>query len=131
MTDPLKIVIVEDDALIAMDLAELLMGMGHDVCFIACTEAQAVSAGLRCKPDLMIVDWALAQGSGIAAMAQILEHLYVPHLYVTGDPHNTLQLVPGAVVLSKPFTLQELTVGMGKALLGPGKSSSDHARQIA
>ena len=131
MTDPLKIVIVEDDALIAMDLAELLMGMGHDVCSIACTEAQAVAAGLRCKPDLMIVDGALAEGSGIAAMAQILEHFCVPHLYVTGDPHHPLELVPGAVVLGRPFTVQDLAVGMARALLGPGSTSPNHARQIA
>ena len=128
--DSLKVVIVEDNAIIAMDFAELLMGMGHDVCAIACTEDQAVAAGLRWEPDLMIVDGALAEGSGVAAMAQILEYFYVSHLYVTGDPHQTLQLVPGAVVLSKPFTLQELTVGIDKALRGPGNSTPNHARQI-
>jgi DNA-binding response OmpR family regulator len=122
---PLRIVIAEDDALIAMDMAELLMGLGHDVCAIACTEAQAVDAGLRCEPDLMIVDGALADGSGVSAMAQVLKHRSVPYLYVTGDTHHTLQLAPDAVVVGKPFNLQELTVGMGKALQGLGNHTTD------
>ena len=39
MTVGRRIVIVEDDVLIAMDLADLLIAMGHDVCAIATTEA--------------------------------------------------------------------------------------------
>jgi len=115
MTEPLKIVIVEDDALIAMDMAELLMELGHEICVIACTEAQAVAAGLRFKPDLMIVDGNLAEGSGVAAMAQIQEHIVIPHLYITGDPQQILQKAPGAVVLTKPFTMHRLADGIARA----------------
>jgi CheY-like chemotaxis protein len=40
---PLRILIVDDDALIAMFLAELLEGMGHRVCASVATEAEAVA----------------------------------------------------------------------------------------
>ena len=38
----LRVLVIEDDALIAMLLSELLAGMGHDVCATAATEAEAV-----------------------------------------------------------------------------------------
>src|ERR1700719_4544619 len=52
----LRVLVIEDDALIAMLLSELLAGMGHDVCATAATEADAVTAATRHRPDLMIVD---------------------------------------------------------------------------
>jgi len=46
----LRILVVEDDILISMLLAEVLIGMGHEVCAIATTKADAVAAADRCKP---------------------------------------------------------------------------------
>ena len=58
----LRVLVIEDDALIAMLLSELLAGMGHDVCATAATEAEAVIAAARYRPDLMIVDAGLGRG---------------------------------------------------------------------
>lgn len=115
MTPERRIVIVEDDALVAMDLADLLIAMGHDVCGIASTEADAVAAAIRWVPNLMIVDSNLAEGSGVAAMRQILARGFVPHLYVTGDPVRLLQLAQDAVVIAKPFNMLALANGIAKA----------------
>jgi DNA-binding response OmpR family regulator len=115
MSDSLRIVIVEDDGLIAMDLAELLNGMGHDVCAIASNEAKAEAAAAQFHPDLMIVDGALRGGSGVAAMQRILESGDIAHFYVTGNPWAVLELVPGAIVVTKPYTLRELQRGMTSA----------------
>lgn len=117
----LKIVIVEDDAMIAMYLEELLQLAGHEVCAIAFSEAEAVAAALHHRPDLMIVDGSLGQGSGVTAMAAILNHLPVPHLYVTGDPRHILAQAPGAVVLTKPFSLQGLAQGIERVLRVPDR----------
>ena len=46
----LRILVVEDDALIGMLLAEVLVGMGHEVCAIEANEADAVAAAARCRP---------------------------------------------------------------------------------
>ena len=116
MTATLRIVIAEDDALIAMYLEELLQLDGHEVCAIAFSEAEAVAAALRHNPDLMIVDGSLGQGSGVTAMAAILDHQPMPHLFVTGDPRNILAQAPGAVVLTKPFSLQSLAQGIDRVL---------------
>lgn len=101
--------------MIAMDLADLLIAMGHDVCHIASTETDAVAAALRLAPDLLIVDGNLAEGSGVSAMRRILAHGFVSHFYISGDPIQLLKAVPDAVVLAKPFTMHALTNGMAKA----------------
>lgn len=105
---PLQILLVEDDAVIAMSLADLLSGLGHTVCAFAETEAEAVAAAVRCRPDLMIVDANLYESSGISAVAQILLGGFVPHIFMTGDPYQVQELAPGVVILRKPFKLHEL-----------------------
>lgn len=118
VTEGLGIVIVEDDALIAMDLADLLIGMGHDVRAIAQTESEAVAAALRCQPDLMIVDGQLAEGSGMEAMRQIQATGHVAHFYITGDPLRIAGLSADVVVVAKPFTLNDLASGIARARRG-------------
>lgn len=131
MTQGLRIVIVEDDALIAMDLADLLIGMGHDVCAIACTEVEAVAAAIRCEPNLMIVDGKLAEGSGVSAMRQILARGFIPHLYITGDPLQILGLAQDAVVIAKPFNMQGLANGIAKARLASSSPTTDRRQETA
>ena len=115
MSAALRIVIVEDDCLIAMDLAELLAEEGHDVCSIAATEVEAVAAAARCAPDMMIVDAHLCEGSGISAMRQVLSQGPMPHVFVSGDRDGILALMPGAVVIEKPFTMQVLLRALAEA----------------
>jgi CheY-like chemotaxis protein len=61
---PLRVLVVEDDAIIAELFEELLGLMGHQVCASAATEAEAIDAAARCNPDLIIVDERLGKGSG-------------------------------------------------------------------
>ncbi|MGY2736893.1 response regulator [Sphingomonas sp. UYP23] len=112
MTVGRRIVIVEDDVLIAMDLADLLIAMGHEVCAIVSSESEAVAAATRWKPNLMIVDANLSEGSGVSAMREILARGFVAHLYITGDPVQLLKVVPDAVVVAKPFNMRGLATGM-------------------
>ena len=120
MIEGLRIVIVEDDALIAMDLADLLIEMGHDVRAIAQTQSGAVAAAMRCQPDLMIVDGQLSEGSGTGAMRQILANGFVAHFYITGDPLRLTGLASDAVVVAKPFTLYDLASGIARARRNAG-----------
>ena len=62
----LRVLVVEDDCMIGMLLAEMLEAMGHDPCAIEATEADAVTAVARYRPDLMIVDAWLGDGSGLS-----------------------------------------------------------------
>ena len=112
----LRVLVVEDDALIATLLSELLAGMGHDVCATAATEARAVAAAARDRPDLIIVDAALARGSGISAVEEILRAGPVAHLFVSGDPGTVQALRPSAVVVRKPFREADLVRAITTAL---------------
>src|SRR5580693_6118058 len=99
----LRVLVIEDDALISMLLAELLAGMGHDVCATAATESDAVTAATRHRPDLIIVDAALGRGSGISAVDEILRAGPLAHVFVSGDPNKVRELRPRALVVRKPF----------------------------
>src|SRR4029077_18349235 len=103
-----RVLVVEDDALIAMLLAELLAGMGHDVCASAATEAEAVIAATRYGPDLMIVDAGLGRGSGVAAVEEILRTGPLAQVFISGDAERVRLRKPGAVVVRKPFREAEL-----------------------
>jgi CheY-like chemotaxis protein len=102
----LRILLVEDDAVVGLLLAELLVGIGHDVCRIATTENEAILAATRERPDLMLVDAQLRQGSGIAAMKAILRRGPMPHVFMTGN--SRLTMPANALVLRKPFGLTDL-----------------------
>src|ERR1700681_4808648 len=104
----LRVLVIEDDALIAVLLAELLAGMGHDVCATAATEAEAVIAATRHRPDLMIVDAGLGRGSGVSAVEEILRAGPVAHLFISGDAGRVHTRKPDAVVVRKPFREAEL-----------------------
>jgi two-component system, response regulator PdtaR len=112
----LRVLVVEDDALIAMLLADMCAGMGHDVCALAATEADAVAAAVRCRPDLMIVDERLRDGSGVSAVNQILRTGFVPHVFIGGDTSAVQALRPGAVALQKPFIESDLVRAIQCAL---------------
>ncbi len=115
----LRILVVEDDALIGMLLAEVLEGMGHGVCAIETNEADAVTAAARCRPDLMIVDARLGDESGIAAVDKILGTGAIPHVFISGDPASVRLLRPDAVVGQKPFREQDLALAMRQVIGAP------------
>jgi CheY-like chemotaxis protein len=112
----LRVLVVEDEPLIGMLLAETLAMMGHEVCGVETTEATAVAAALRHRPDLMIVDARLRGGCGVSAVEAILRTTFVPHLFVSGDAARVQALRPDAVVMQKPFFEPELTRAMQHAL---------------
>ena len=111
----LRVLVVEDDALLGMYLAEMLIGMGYDICAVVGTEADAVTAAVQHGPALMIVDARLREGSGIAAVAEILRSWPIPHVFVSGDVAGVQAQMPGAVVLRKPFRESELAAAIQRA----------------
>ena len=111
---PCRVLLVEDDAMIGPLLAETLTGLGYEVCGIEATEAGAVAAAARHRPDLMIVDVNLASGTGTAAMDRITRAAPVPHLFMSAHPRQAA--APGAVLLIKPFREADLVRAIGCAL---------------
>lgn len=122
----LRVLVVEDDAMIGALLAEMLAGMGYD-CTIEATEADAVAAAIRCRPHLMIVDVLLGEGSGVAAVEEILRAGPVPHVFVSGDSSWVRALRPRASVLQKPFHEAELTRAIQRAEAMAGEKQEKSA----
>jgi CheY-like chemotaxis protein len=118
---PLRILVVDDDAVIGLLLAEMLEGMGHQICAVEVSEADTVSATTRCRPDMMIVDVQLGEGNGIAAVQRILCDRPVPHVFVSGNPACIRGL--GSVALQKPFREGDLAHAMELALAQMRKPS--------
>ena len=88
----LKVMIAEDDLLMADMLEDVLVQNGYEVCGIARTVEEGVELGDRCKPDLAILDIRLAEGGlgmDIAARMQSTDGLGI--LYASG---NSSQMRP-------------------------------------
>jgi CheY-like chemotaxis protein len=112
----LRILVVENDTIIGILLGELLKEMGHDVCAIESTEADAVAAALRCRPDLMIIDVRLGDGSGISAVEEILRTGPVPYVFVSDDISSVQALRPGEVIIRKPYREPDLAQAIRRAI---------------
>lgn len=121
----LRIMVVEDEAVIALLLAEVLEGMGHEVCAIEATKAGAVTSAVECRPDLMIVDARLDDGSGVAAVDEILRIWLVPHVFVSADISRVRALRPDAVMIQKPYRESDLASAIQRAL-SAGKPAASY-----
>lgn len=116
----LRILVVEDDAVIQMLLCETLVAMGHEVCATAAAEWEAVAAAERTRPDLLIVDHHLGEGSGRAAVREILRKRAVPHIFVSGDNAVAVGASRLTVTLQKPYQEHELKRAIAAAMEGSG-----------
>ncbi len=116
-----RVLVVEDNAFIGMLYADLLEAMGHTVCTIESTEMEAVAAAALYKPDLMIVDVALREGTGLSAVEEILRTGFVPHVFVSGDAASVRAERPGAIVMQKPFLDPDLARAIQRALTTASK----------
>lgn len=114
-----SVLIIEDEFLIAMDLARIVEEMGHQVCGTAAGTAEAVDLAKRTNPTLLLADIRLdGEDSGISAVQQIRRRTRTPVVYVTGYPEKvvTEDEADPALVVSKPFEPEVLKAAMGQAL---------------
>lgn len=115
----LRILIVEDDVLIGQLVGEMLEEMGHTICAIETSEANAVRAAAQYHPDLMIVDARLGNGSGIAAVDTVLKTGFVAHLFISGNIAKVRAQRPDAILLEKPFHEPQLMIAIDQAMAAP------------
>ena len=119
----LRVLVIEDEVVIGMLLARVLVGMGHQVISVEGTEQGAVTAAARVRPDLILVDERLRAGSGHAALERILRGGFIPHVWMSGDPLRRTNLAPGVAVLQKPFTEQALGLAIAQVVQPDGSVS--------
>lgn len=105
MTDhPARILIVEDEAVVAMELKFILQDLGHTVVASVATSAEALAAAEAHRPDLALVDIHLSDGpTGIEVGASLAKRGDTGVLFMTANPEMLGQGLAGVVgVLSKP-----------------------------
>ncbi|MEH3159557.1 MAG: response regulator [Sphingomonas taxi] len=108
MTDPalpasLKLLVVEDEALVAMLVEDALTLHGHRVIGVADTLASALDAADRERPDLALCDVKLALGDNGVAVAEALAARDIPSIFLSGNcpPHVANRRILGCI--AKPF----------------------------
>ena len=115
-----KVLIIEDEPIISLDLQSIVKEMGHDVVATATTRDEAVRAARRTGPGLVLADIKLADGSsGIDAVRQILSELEVPIVFITAYPERLLtgERPEPTFLVTKPFVPETVRVAVSQALL--------------
>jgi DNA-binding response OmpR family regulator len=108
-----KVLIAEDDLMIADMAEEVLIAHGYEVCGIARTVAEAVALGLCHKPDFALIDLRLADGELGTEIAAQLEELNLGILYATGNMAQVvLTAANGHACLAKPYRGTDLVRGL-------------------
>lgn len=112
-TTALKVLVVEDNIFIALDLEGQLDEMGHAVIGIAATATKAIEMSRESTPDLAIVDLQLADGSrGQDAALVLRAEMDVPSIIMSGSLHQVTDEERAAIrplaMLSKPLLSGEL-----------------------
>ncbi len=115
-----RVVIAEDEALIRMDLAEMLADEGYDVVGQAADGQQAVELAERERPDLVILDVQMPVLDGIAAAERIAAQRIAPVVMLTAFSQRDLverARDAGAMAyLVKPFSQSDLAPAIEMAV---------------
>ncbi|MCX7566578.1 response regulator [Sulfitobacter sp. F26169L] len=115
-----SVMIIEDEAIIAMDIESIVADMGHRVTGIARTRDEAVSLGRADVPDLILADIQLADNSsGIDAVNDLLTELgQRPVIFITAFPERLLtgDKPEPAFLISKPYTEDQVISAVSQAM---------------
>ncbi len=119
--NPRRIMIVEDEAIVATDLEGVLEDLNYEVCNISSSGEVAVENALKLLPDLILMDIKLSGPmDGIEAAEKILQTRELPIVYLTAHADDltlerALKTLPYGYIL-KPFEEIELRVALKLAL---------------
>lgn len=113
------VLIIADEPIISMDIAEIVRELGHGVVGSAVTRAEAVEMARARHPGLVLADIQLADGSsGIDAVNDILGFASVPVVFVTAFPERLLtgERPEPTFLVTKPFQRMALRAAISQAL---------------
>ncbi len=116
-----RVLIVEDENIVALDLKNRLQGIGYDVVGVAPSGEQAIQVAFDTRPDLLLMDIRLkGEMDGIEAAKVIVEQLQVPVVYLTAyadsQTFERAKLTEPYGYILKPFDELELKTTLSMAL---------------
>ncbi|WP_298429649.1 response regulator [uncultured Jannaschia sp.] len=115
-----RVMIIEDESIIAMDLESLVGEMGHRITGIARTHREAVDLAGKEMPDLILADIQLADNSsGIDAVNEVMSDLgKCPVIFITAFPERLLsgERKEPAFMIAKPYTQEQVRSAVSQAM---------------
>ena len=115
-----RVMVIEDEAIIALDLQSIVAEMGHKITGVAATHSSAVDLFAKERPDLILSDIQLADGSsGIDAVNDILKTAGdIPVIFITAFPERLLtgERPEPAFVITKPYSEEQVRSAVSQAM---------------
>ena len=102
-----RLLVVEDELLVALDIETILSDAGMDVLGPASSAAEALELIAATPPDAALLDANLS-GEPITAVAKALSERNIPFAYVTGYGRESLPTGYPAPIVTKPFDADQL-----------------------
>ncbi|PZX18901.1 CheY-like chemotaxis protein [Palleronia aestuarii] len=115
-----KVMIIEDEAIIAMDIHSIVSELGHKITGIARTRTAAVELGAKDRPDLILADIQLADNSsGVDAVNDLLQQFgEIPVIFITAFPERLLtgERPEPAFLIAKPYSEEQVRSAVSQAM---------------
>lgn len=114
-----RVLIIEDEPIIAMDIETIVRDLGHEVTGVAVTRDEAVAEAAANPPTLVLSDIQLADNSsGIDAVQEILSDHKVPVIFITAFPERLLtgDRPEPTFLITKPFQQATVKAAISQAL---------------
>ena len=113
MKMPLRILLVEDEVIIALDMQYKLEQSGYGVCKHEVCGEDAIATAREMNPDLVLMDIRLSGDcDGIEAALSIKKYINCPVVFITGYDNTSVRKrvkqIPASYYLNKPFKIEEL-----------------------
>ena len=129
-----KILVVEDESLVAADLRMSLSRLGYEISGIADTGLKALQIANDMRPDLVLMDIRLRGAmNGITAASRIRENCHIPVVFVTANTSDDVVAEARAACpygfLTKPFRIEELNATIRIALEQHGRTRDLFAKR--
>lgn len=125
-----RVLIIEDEPIIAMDIETIVRDLGHEVTGVAVTRDEAVALAMEDRPGLVLADIQLADdSSGIDAVKDILAEFQVPVIFITAFPERLLtgERPEPTFLITKPFQRSTVKAAISQALFFDQSTVPAHA----
>jgi DNA-binding response OmpR family regulator len=112
--DHARVLIVEDDFLIALDVEHALEAAGYEVCGTAASEVEALQIAERLRPDMAVVDISLSPGDGRVVAKALCGSYATKVLFATGQCDEVATMTSSGAVacLPKPYHADDVPIAL-------------------
>ena len=122
-----RVLVVEDEGLIALSIEDALIDAGFDVCAVTGTEAAAIQAGLSARPEFAVVDVRLAPGDGRRVARILSADCGVIVIMASAENPAGLHGLGAWLAVTKPFDPRAIPVAL---MMAQARARGDEAEPM-